>query len=363
MKKIIAVFLCLAMLAACAAVFAEQEKSEKVSIGKISINGAFDLQCALPDGYSVQPLIVERDQVVALVSSQDAAKPVMYLSVAFDETYADVQRMNDLDADALALLEQTFTDLDPTVDLSYGETGLGTHLLIARQFGEDVDNYVAFLSIYDGYFVEFVLTPPSLNSGLKLSEDYVDMCIEFLTEMDFIPAAEGEYAGNISGKTFPAVLGAYDAASGTLEVTLRAAVTLDGTVINSLSAGDTLTIGDEAVEIVALDTEEDGDFLINDEISLRRQEDGSYKAYFYESEYRTNLATLHLNVPDTLVYTDNIDPESLDMLDEPEILSAADFLAELAANDSIGFAADNVLVTFSEEGELAQVERYYVPWQ
>ena len=54
MKKIIAVFLCLAMLLGCAAVSAEQAAStgEKVSIGKISINGAFDLQCAMPEGYS-----------------------------------------------------------------------------------------------------------------------------------------------------------------------------------------------------------------------------------------------------------------------------------------------------------------------
>ena len=50
MKKIIAVFLCLAMLLGCAAVSAEQVTSDKISIGKITINGAFDLQCAMPEG-------------------------------------------------------------------------------------------------------------------------------------------------------------------------------------------------------------------------------------------------------------------------------------------------------------------------
>ena len=178
MKKIIAAFLCLAMLLACAAVSAEQDKNGKVSIGKISINGAFDLQCAMPEGYSVHPLVMKRDQVIAAISSEDETKPIMMLSVAFDETYADVQRMNDLSADELALLEQTFLDADPTVDLNYGETGLGTHLLIARQSGDDVLNYIAFLSVYDGYFIEFVLTPPSLKSDLKLTKEYEDMCIE-----------------------------------------------------------------------------------------------------------------------------------------------------------------------------------------
>ena len=35
-------------------------------------------------------------------------RPQMYLSVAYDETYGDVARMNDLSVEDLAVLEETF---------------------------------------------------------------------------------------------------------------------------------------------------------------------------------------------------------------------------------------------------------------
>ena len=365
MRKIIAVFLCLVMLLGCAAVSAEQATNDKISIGKITINGAFDLQCAMPEGYSVHPLIMERDHVVSLISSEDPNKPVMQLSVAFDETYADVQRMNELDADALALLEQTFLDNDPTVDLSYGETGLGTHLLIARQSGEDVLNYIDFLSVYDGYFIEFVLTPPSLDSDMKLTEEQEAMCIEFLTQMDFIPIAEGEFTENIAGKTYPAVIDGYDAVTGTLQVTLRTPVALDRTTVETLEEGGTIEIGSDTEEIVSISRDDDGSVLINDEIELRPQENGSYQAYLYDHQYRTDLTTMQIPVSDQLVFADGIDPETLDPLDEDLVLTGAEFLAQLEAeaNGGVGFAADNVNVTFDENGDLAVINRFYVPWQ
>ena len=359
MKKLIAVFLCLAMLLACAAVSAEETVQTKYTIGTISINGAFSLKCAIPEGYSVKPIVVDRDQTIAFVVSEDESKPVMTLSVAFDETYSDVDRMNDLDEEALAILEETFTDVDPTVELSYGETGLGTRLLIARQSGDDAVNYIAFLSIYKGYFVEFVLTPSSLNEEQKLTDDQLNMCIDFLTELDFVPLEDE--AEDLAGKTFPVKINDYIAETGMLSLTIRQAITLDASAVEALQEGDTVTLGDETVEIYALSAE-DGSIILNDEIELRRQENGAYRAYFYDSEYRIDLNTILVPVPENLVYIDDVDPETLGMLEESVKLTAADFLAALET-DEIGFAADNVRVTFDENGDLAVIDRYYVPWQ
>ena len=44
------------------------------------------------------------------------------------------------------------------VEITYGETGLGTKLLIARETGADTD-FVDILSVYKGYLVEFNMTP------------------------------------------------------------------------------------------------------------------------------------------------------------------------------------------------------------
>ena len=64
MKKIAAFILSLVMLFGVSSVLAE-ETAEKVNIGTVSINGAFTLQCGLPEGYTPIPLSVTPEQVTA----------------------------------------------------------------------------------------------------------------------------------------------------------------------------------------------------------------------------------------------------------------------------------------------------------
>ncbi len=190
MKKCIALLLCLILALGSAVSFAES--AEKTTIGTISINGAFTLKCALPEGYRIQPLKVNQDQVVAIVTAEDPMKPMMQLSVAFDELYAEVDRMNDLTDEQLEVLERTFTDVDPTIEITYGDTGWGTRVMMVRQSGENQLNYVDFLSVYKGYFVEFVLLPSKNAEDKTLTDEQIRMCVDFLTELDFIPVGETE---------------------------------------------------------------------------------------------------------------------------------------------------------------------------
>lgn len=186
MKKIISLLLCVMLILSCAVAIAE-DSAEKEKIGTISINGAFDLRCKLPEGYRVQPRKLEGTQVSALIVSDKPEKPMMQLSIVFDEAYADVDRMNDLDDEALEEIERSFTDVDPTIEITYGDTGLGTRLLIARQ-SNDYLNYIDFFSIYKGYMVEFVVIPSQTAEDKTLTDEQYQMCIDFLTELDFVPA-------------------------------------------------------------------------------------------------------------------------------------------------------------------------------
>ena len=145
MKKLIAVILSLMMM--LCAVSAVAESAGKVTIGSVSINGEFTLQCGIPEGYEPVPGLVTPSSVTAIIRSQDPEAPIMQLSVAFDEKYYDVERMNDLSAEELAQLEQTYIEDDPFVEITYGETGYGTLLLVARHETEEMD-YIAFFSIY-----------------------------------------------------------------------------------------------------------------------------------------------------------------------------------------------------------------------
>ena len=75
MKKIIAILLSMMLLLGCGAAIAEE--TAKTTIGTISINGAFTLQCGLPEGYQVKPILLNQDHVIAVLVSEDETKPVM----------------------------------------------------------------------------------------------------------------------------------------------------------------------------------------------------------------------------------------------------------------------------------------------
>ena len=154
-------------------------------LGSLNINGEFDLTCKLPDGFDLQVVKARGDRIVAAVLTPDLSKPELYLSVAYEEAYADVERMNDMSDEELAVLEATFREMND-VDISYTETGHGTKLLVVRETGTDTD-FVDILAIYKGYFVEFNMTPSPKAAEQKLTDEQIQMCIEFLTNVEFTP--------------------------------------------------------------------------------------------------------------------------------------------------------------------------------
>lgn len=360
MKKIIALIVSLIMLAGAASVLAEAEG--KVTIGTISINGAFTLQCGLPEGYHPVPTSVTPEQVTAAIRSDDPLAPVMHLSVAYDEKYYDVDRMNDLTPEELTQLEETYIEEDPEVEITYGETGYGTQLLIARHETEELD-FIAFFSIYKGYCVEFVLTPSEQAEDRNLTEEQLRLSIDFLTDLDFIPAnipadpktlvADGKYVTNISD---------YDPETNTVKLDVRHTVVLDKAIAEALRPGDTLIVGQFSEKIDTLEHDEDGTLRINEYITLENY-GGEYHVYMNDYEYLENYVTLTQEIPEDLTFSDGIDPETGDPLDTPTEHTAQEFIAMLTAGGYPDFATDNAYAAFNENGDLIAVERFYTPWQ
>lgn len=358
MKKIIAVILSFAILFCAAAALAED--AEKVTIGTVSINGAFRLQCGLPEGYKPYPNSISTDQVTAMIKSEDPNAPVMQLSVAYDEMYSDVDRLNDLDEDDLKLLEQTFIDNDPDVEISYGETGYGTLLLIARHEDETMD-YIVFFSIYKGYCVEFALVPGFEAEDKNLTQEQLKLSVKFLTDLDFIPVTAGVLQ-KVPAGTYVTRLTDYNAEDNTVKAEVMEEILLDREDVDALQVGDELIIGDETINVETLEKDEFG-IMVNDEIELRYGGGTDVMAYFYEHMYMKPLAVVTLEIPDSLVFTDMIDPATGEVLDESTVHTAAEFAEMLAAGGSPDFASDNVNVTFDENGQMTLVERFYTPWQ
>ena len=162
------------------------ETPAKEQMGKLNVNGEFSLQCKLPEGYTMQLINTLGTKISAFITSEDKEKPILQLSIAFDELFTDVDRMNDLSEEALQGLEESFREMND-VEITYGETAYGTKLLIAREVGDDTD-FVDILSVYKGYSIEFVMTPNPEAKNQSLSDEQIQMCIDFLSELDFVEA-------------------------------------------------------------------------------------------------------------------------------------------------------------------------------
>ena len=154
-------------------------------LGKLNVNGEFELVCKIPTDYKLQVVSLKGESIIASVTSDDITKPQMYLSIADDELYADVDRMNDLPDEDLAVLEERYSS-EYDVEIEYRQTGHGTKLMMVKEIGGK-ENFVDFLSIYKGYLIEFNLTPNPKMANQTLTEEQIRMCIDFLTDVDFNP--------------------------------------------------------------------------------------------------------------------------------------------------------------------------------
>ena len=168
----------------------EEQTGGTQNLGKLDVNGEFDLTCRLPEGYTLQTVNMRGDKIVASLLSEDMTKPEMYLTVAYDETYGEVERMNDMTDEELAVLERTFTEMDQ-VEILYRETGYGTKVLVARENGSDTD-FIDILAIYKGYFIEFKMMPSASVADQTLTDAQLQTCIDFLTDVDFNPVEKAQ---------------------------------------------------------------------------------------------------------------------------------------------------------------------------
>ncbi len=183
MKKMFALLLSLAILLGCCTALAEAPA--KTELGTVRMNNAFRLQCALPENYELNIVSKDNEGMFAIIQTNDETKPMMFLTIEFDELHYDVARLNDMTEDQLQEVIDTFVNDGDNVTVSYGETAHGTRLMIVQDASERVD-FLAFVTIYEGYMIEFDMTAGAAAEE-GLSEAQIKMCIDFLSDLDFIP--------------------------------------------------------------------------------------------------------------------------------------------------------------------------------
>ena len=165
----------------------------------------------------------------------------------------------------------------------------------------------------------------------------------------------------------------YSSDENALTVELLVPETYDREEVLSLTVGDAIYTQGQEVVIQTL-SEQYGYLVINegeyefsdDSIWLYEQEDGNFAIDDWGDNSWMTLAELKVPAQNTLLFLDGINPSSGESLSIPTVHNAADFLAMLKTETEEGgpgFAVNNAVAVFDDAGQLAMIQRYYVPWQ
>ena len=175
MKKIIAMVLSLMMILCAVCAFAED--AGKAELGTLNVGEAFSIRSKLPEGYTYIPETSTELNMTGILSAGED-RPEVKVSIAYNEEYEDVERFNDVDEAVVEEIRESFREVDSEVIFEDLETAYGTRLLKVAGDGI-VDIYI----IYKSYELEFVMT------GSELSAADVQMLVDFISDMDFVPMA------------------------------------------------------------------------------------------------------------------------------------------------------------------------------
>lgn len=176
MKKILMIALSLVMILGVAAAAAENAE-----MTTLKVNEVFTIQGKIPEGYSYQALKDEALSIIGMLIGE-VGKPMVTVSIAYNEEYDEVGRFNDVDDMTVEEIKASFLEMDDGVVFEDLETAHGTRLLKATDQEKD---FVDIYTIYKSYELEFVLTP----GAEPLSDADVQMLVDFISDIEFVPVA------------------------------------------------------------------------------------------------------------------------------------------------------------------------------
>ena len=176
----------------------------------------------------------------------------------------------------------------------------------------------------------------------------------------------------LAGKTVMVRVGAYHQEDHTLELTVLEKLCFAAEAVEGLQPGDALNLGGELLVVRQIEPMtyllllDDGSGVDEASVWLKKGEDGDYEAGQYSDFIWRQVGSASFAVAQDAQFLDGIDPEDGDMLESPTRHSMEEFLRikeEEEERGYPGFGCDNVWAAFNAEGEIASLERFYVPWQ
>ncbi len=171
---------------------AQAEPAGKAYTGEVTVPDRFTVKWITPDGYTLEGVdagnadwIGDPGFMIATLvpKDADAGQPTVNIAIARDARYTGVGRMNDLDEEKLAAIEQELQD-EGTLSLARANTADGSLLLVLREALETGD-FVQLYTVRQGYEIKLVLSRVDAADAAPITEDEVAMALRFRSDLSF----------------------------------------------------------------------------------------------------------------------------------------------------------------------------------
>jgi hypothetical protein len=163
---------------------------------------------------------------------------------------------------------------------------------------------------------------------------------------------------------FDAKISGYD--NGSFTITILVPERYDPEDIRALQVGDAIYTEGREVKIQSI-SEDEGYLVLNagaqDEVYLFESVDLNYWIMDVNDNTWVELATMTVPAAEHMIFLDCIKPSTGEGLLHPTVYNLDGFLKLMEAKDDPGFDIHNVEVMMDEDGKLAIIRRFYVPWQ
>ena len=172
MKKITALLYALLLLAVSCA-YAETGPV-------VEFRDRIQLEGSLPDGYSYSLREQTELTLKGVIESGDSSAPALEIFIGFNDSFAEVESLDNLDRESLESVKRGFSEEDDVAFDVY-TTSPGDKLLVVRE------NNGRFLDLYTvclGYEIELTLYPAD---GQSLTDAQISRFLELIRTMDIVP--------------------------------------------------------------------------------------------------------------------------------------------------------------------------------
>ena len=168
-----------------------------------------------------------------------------------------------------------------------------------------------------------------------------------------------------------------DAVHDTITVELIVPEVFSRDDVLALRVGDGIYTGGREIVIQTMERCDNDSLIVINEgeyeyaegsVYLYEDPSGNYRPEVYEDYTWISLALLRCPIQANMLFLDGIDPNTGDPRALPAVYTAQELKAQLleaqaTGEDALGLASNNVYVVFDGEGNLAAIQRFYVPWQ